>query len=498
MKKIVLLTLIFTTFTVIACKDFLDVENPNQLTTDSFFKTDKQAISAVNAIYAGLQANNLYNREYFFTHDLLSDDNMSGGAQLEAPRNQLLTHVFDGSNSLILAVWRGLYRVILRANFAIQNLPEAEGISDELRSRLLGEAHFLRAWAYFELVSLWGDVPMYTEPNISPDGKLRSSEEEIYTLIFADLTIAENNLPLNSTYAGSDIGRASKGAAQALEGKIRMFRGEYAAAKTALEKVVNSNEYSLVARYSDNLEEGNEFNSESIFEVLFTEARGSAGAWSGDGSGAADVTFRGQEYGANTWRNVIPSTSLIAEFEDGDPRYDYNFWLLGETYNNGQDVLTADKVQGNNPDVSWQKYSNLYQRDAENFQSGINFRVIRLADVFLMLAEAENEVNGPTAIALDYLNRTRNRADVNMPNYPTAAYPTATKDQMFAAIVHERRVELCGEQIRNRDIRRWRRQGKLTTEPIANYQSKHDKLPIPIEELDNNNALTSSDQNPGY
>jgi|SRR5690554_6193213 len=114
-----------------------------------------------------------------------------------------------------------------------------------------------------------------------------------------------------------------------------------------------------------------------------------------------------------------------------------------------------------------------------------------------MMAEAENELSGPAA-ALPYLNQIRARADVNMPPYPTAQYPVGTQEEMLKAIMHERRVELAGEQVRNRDIRRWRRGGKLETEPIAGYTSRNDLLPIPLEEIDNNSALTNADQNPGY
>ena len=492
MKKIVLFTFILTIFTVIACKDFLEKENPNELTTSSYFKTEAQAIAAVNAIYGALQANNLYEREYFFLQDCLSDDVQSGGAQLEAPRAQVINHVFDGSNKLVNDNWQGWYRVILRANFAIANLPNAEGISAALKTRLLGEAYYLRGWAYFELVSLWGGVPIYTEPSTSPTGKPRSTEAEVYSLILSDLNTAETNLPLKSAI---EAGRASKGAAQALKGKVHMFRGNYNDAKTELLKVVNSNEYSLVNRYLDNFETENEFNSESIFEVLFQEEDGgNSGAWNGSANeGNQDITFRGQEYSPTpgSWRNTNPNQSLVNEYEPGDPRYDYNFYKTGDTYNNG--TLTLN-IAG----VGWRKYTNAYKRATEDFQSGINFRVIRLADVYLMLAEAENEINGPNATALGYLNMTRNRADVSMPNYPTVTYPTVTKAQMFAAIVHERRVELAGEQIRNRDIRRWRRQSKLASEPLAAYQAKYDLLPIPISELSNNSALTSADQNPGY
>ena len=175
----------------------------------------------------------------------------------------------------------------------------------------------------------------------------------------------------------------------------------------------------------------------------------------------------------------------------------YNFYRLGDTFNSGNSVIDATTVQGDNSKPSWRKYQMIYRRDNENSQSGINFRSIRYADVLLMMAEVENETSGPAA-ALPYLNRTRNRASVMMPEYPTAAYPTGTKEQTRIAIQHERQVEMPGEQVRNRDIRRWRRLGFLANEPITNWSSRYDLLPIPTSELDNNSALTNADQNPGY
>ncbi|MBV6642658.1 MAG: RagB/SusD family nutrient uptake outer membrane protein [Cyclobacteriaceae bacterium] len=504
MKKYIFLTLIMVGL-VFACEESLNVQNPNSLTPDSFFQTEQQAISSVNAIYAGLQANNLYNREYFFLHDLLSDDNQSGGGQLETARAQILLHTFDATNKLTNDVWRGWFRIVLRANFAIQSLPGAEGISDALKSRLIAEAHFMRAWAYFELVSLWGGVPIYTEPSTTPGGEPRATEDAVYTMIFADLDIAEQDLPLKSEYSASDMGRATKGAAQALKGKIHMFRGDYADARTELNKVVASNEYSLVDRWLDNFEAENENNSESILEVQFSLNHGTGGAWNGDGTGTAEITFRSQEYSATAWRNVIPSFAFINAFEAGDPRFGYSFWEIGEFYNNGTTELVAEDIQGNNPAISWQKYSWLYKEPSDNSRSDINFRVIRYADVLLMLAEAENELDNPGP-AVTYLNMTRNRADVAMPNYPTVDYPTGTKDEIFAAIVHERQVEFGSEQIRNRDLRRWRRQGFMTNtvrfpggDPMADrFQAKHDLMPLPVVELDNNRSLESSDQNPNW
>lgn len=485
-KMIILVTLL-----CMACNDdILEKSNPSELSTDTFFQTADQLQSSVNAIYSSLQANQLYNREYFFLHDMLSDEN-EGNSQLEAPRRAVLEYNLSPSNLLIVSVFTGLYRVIHRANLVISkagDVPEVE-ISEEMRNRLVAEARFLRGWAYFELVSMWGDVPLLTEPASGTEGSERTSASVIYDeVIFPDLDFAEQNLRLKSEYDDADLGRATQGAAQALKGRIHLFRAEYADARDELEKVIQSGEYSLVDRYLDNFTDENENNAESLFEVQFSVDHGYGNPWSPDGLGIAEVTFRGQEYTPITgWNNVDPSPELRDAFEPGDPRFGYNFYENGDTYNNGLNTMEGL------PEPGWQKYSNAYQQDNENQISGINFRAIRYADVLLMMAEAENELTGPGA-AIGYVNDVRARADVDMPALPTPD----TQEEMFDIIVNERRVELAGEQIRNRDIRRWRRAGKLDAEPIDNFRSIHDLLPIPTGEIDNNSALSPEDQNPGY
>lgn len=491
-KPFILIMLLLT-----ACNDdILEKSNPAQLSTDTFFQTADQLQSSVNAIYSALQANQLYNREYFFLHDMLSDEN-SANSQLEAPRRAVLEYSLAPTNLLIVSVFTGCYRVIHRANLVISKageVPEIE-ISEDMRNRLIAEARFLRAWAYFELVSLWGPVPMLTEPATSPEGSERTPVNTIYDeVIIPDLDFAEENLLLKSEYDAADLGRATKGSAQALKGRIYLFRAAqdpafYADAREELDKVIQSVEYSLVDSYMDNFTHLNENNAESIFEVQFSESFGSGNPWSPDGNGIAEITFRGQEYTPVTgWNNVDPAEGLRNAYEAGDPRFDYNFFVNGDTYNNGTETMEGLEEPG------WQKYSNAYQRNSENQISGINFRVIRYADVLLMMAEVENELNGPDA-AVGYVNQVRARPSVDMP--PITPTP-ATKEEMFDLIVNERRVELAGEQIRNRDIRRWRRAGKLDSEPIANYRDIHDLLPLPTNEIDNNSALGPEDQNPGY
>lgn len=512
MKKILLMTTLGLGIAFSCSTEDLDKVNPNAVTPSTYYNTADEMTAAVNAVYAMVQSNSLGAREWFFTHDLRSDEMSSGGGQLETPRNQLLIGVHDSANALSNSIWQGWYRTIHRANIVIEKGATATAVPQATRDRIVGEAKFLRAWAYYELATLFGGVPLYKEYVKTIDGALgRSSQKEVFDFVIADLKAADAVLP--ATYNAANQGRATKAAAQMLLARTYVQLGDYAAAKTELQKIVSSGLYKLVDNYLDLTNEEGEFNSESILEIVYAPSGGSYN-WGGDGDGSsnAEETVRTQEYSAIGWRNVIPSNKMLNEYERPskgdaklDPRYKMSYWSEGDLYNNGQSVMTADKVQGNTSvvdgkeqKVSWRKYSVLYKADNSFIQSGINMRVMRYADVLLLLAECENEL-GNSAAAITLMNQVRARASVAMPPYPTKNFPCANKDQVFEAVVHERMVELSAEQIRNFDIIRWRKNNKLKSEPIAYFQkNKHELLPIPQQEIDNNPKIDSKDQNPGY
>jgi tetratricopeptide (TPR) repeat protein len=513
MKKSLFLTAILMLGFVLSCnEEVLDKVNPNGVTFETFFNNDAELISGVNSIYALVQSNSLVSREWFFTHDLRGDEMATGGGQLETPRNQLLIGVNDPGNSVSGAVWRGWFRVIHRANVIIESATNRPGFSDAIKNRSLGEARFLRAWAYYELASLWGGVPIYTEFVKSVEGsKPRASQKEAYDLAISDLKAAEAALP--ATYPAAQLGRATKAAAQMLLARVYLQQGDYNNAKTELQKIVSSGLYKIVDNYLDLTNEEGEFNAESIFEVVYSPS-GGAYNWGGDSDGTAvqEEAVRTQEYSAIGWRNLIPSNKILNDYEritkgdaKDDPRYDMSYWKTGDKFNNGNSTLTDDRVQGNastvdgkTVKVSWRKYSVLYKLDNGYAQSGINMRIMRYADVLLMLAECEAEAgNLPAAIAL--MNQVRARKSVDMPPYPTTNYPCNVKDQVNRAIQHERFVELAAEQVRNFDILRWRKHKKLSADPISYFvTNKHELLPIPQTEIDNNPKIDQKDQNPGY
>jgi len=526
-KKIYLgfiITCVIITITINSCDKNLNKTNPNALTVDGYFKNSSELLKGTNAIYSVFHSNPLVAREWFFVHDTRSDEVASGGSQLEQPRAQLLTGTHDPTNSVMNSFWNALYTLIHRANTVIEN---GSTVTDNatLRDRCIGEAKFFRAWAYFELVSMWGPVPIYSITVKGPaEYQGRAKEDDVYALIISDLTAAATILPGKS---GIDKGRATNAAANALLGRVLMQKGDYAGAKTAFLKIPTSGAdgYALTDRYLDNFEVEGEFNKESIFEAVFFDKGDNNFNWGGNGVGdgpsADQSTVRNQEYCPVAWRNLIPSNKYLNEFENTttgaaktDPRYKFSVYEIGDTYNNGADVLLDADVQGPTSTVngvvkkvSWRKFMLIYKesKSAAGFHpGGNNQRMIRYAEVLLDLAECENET-GNIANAVGYLNQVRDRPSVAMPHYPTAQFPVSTKNEVTKAIMHERTVELGDEELKNIDILRWRKKGyypSIAPEPLSYFvANKHELLPIPQNEIDNNPQLGEGGvpkQNPGY
>jgi hypothetical protein len=507
-------TMLLVTATVFSCKKSdLDTTNVNLVTTDQYYKNAGELTKGVNAVYKAAQGLNLVSREWFFIHDLRSDEVSAGGSQLEVPRAQMLLGTFDPTNSVLNSVWNGWYQVIFRANIVLDNAPS---VTDDvaIKDRRVGEAKFMRAWAYFDLVSQWGAVPLYTTTVKSPsEYQPRADVAAVYAVIIKDLQDAAAVLPGKS---GTDKGRATNAAANALLGRVLMQNGDYGGAKAALLKIPTSGAdgYQLTARFLDNFEEETEFNSESIFEMVYVDKGDNGFNWGGDSPTEAQSTVRNQEYNPVAWRNLIPSNKLLNEFESTatgaaktDPRYKFSFYETGDAYNNGASVLTAgdqngesSTVNGVTKKVGFRKFMVIYKEGlpAASFHpGGNNQRILRYAEVLINLAECENEL-GNIGAAVSYLNMIRARASVAMPAYPTAQFPVASKADVTKAIMHEKMVEMADEEVRNVDIVRWRKKGYFTTDPLAYFKANRDELlPIPTAELDNNPQVNGH-QNPGY
>lgn len=499
MKKYILIVLaLFGIILTNSCsEDDLELSNPNQLSPDTFFSNESQVQSAVNASYANLQPFGLYGRLVFYMMDNMAHE-QSGNGQQEGDKVTFYDFSFDSSLPSIKDYWDGCYRGINKANFVIANteiinaLPEGT-LTAAKKAKYIGEARFLRAHYYWLLVNRFGGVPIYLgDGTDNPEGQPRSTKEAVIELIIDDLKYAATNLLDKSV---ETPGRATKGAAQASLGKVYLYQGTPESYGLALIEFNKLTGYDLEKNYYDNFMEETEHGIESIFEVEYDTALGTEQFWwsAVNGLGPNHSTKRGQDYGVLDWFNVYPSDDLVAEFEAGDNRFAASFYKVGDTYNNGDNTFVESDFAengGNIRPVAWKKYQNYYKRISENGDSGINVKVIRYSDVLLMMAECENKVGSqPTAIG--YINRVRKRAglgdlDANL-----------SKDAVFKAIIHERKVELAGEQVRFDDMLRW---GIAATELAGtNFQvGKNELWPIPDAEISSNANINSEDQNPGF
>jgi len=283
---------------------------------------------------------------------------------------------------------------------------------------------------------------------------------------------------------------------------VEMQKGDYAAAKTALLTLVGK--YVLVDNYlwnydgdvslaSQTLATGHEFNAESIFEVVFIDKGDDNFNWgyTGEGATADESIMRSQEYGI-VWGNVIPSDAILNEFEPGDPRYKFTF------YESGDNILTFAGTQpgqaltdaGMNVATSnhngvvkkrvYRKYSVLDWTNDGFHPDGLNMRIMRYDDALLMLAECEAEVGTP-AQAAAYINQVRSRASVNMPPVSLTGH-----DDAMQAVMHERAVELAGEEVNNIDILRWRNKGYYPSLRPDPKPGQVNLFPIPASETSAN------------
>jgi hypothetical protein len=488
LKKILIVATLILTFVTGCNEEELDLQDPNVIVPNTFFRTSGELQSAVNGTYSFLQTQGMYGRIGFFLFDNLSQENLGTDA-LQGGLKAFMDYTFDPSLGELFTYWQAAYRGISSANFVIESAEQgiiSENIPQDEVNQRLGEVRFLRAFYYFNLTNLWGSVPLAISTNSASGGIPKASQADIYALILDDLTFAVANL---AEKGNTPNGRATKGAALALKGKVHLFLKQWAEAKSTLQLITG---YSIVGvALRDNGNEAGEFNSESLFEVNFDKQIG-GDQWDATGNGVRETTFRGIEYAPTNFANIIVRPSLFNQYEADDPRIKAYFYRNGDKYNNGQNTFTGLA------NVVWRKYQNLDVQPQDGFDySGINFRVMRYADVLLMLAEAENEL-GNLGAAIAFLNQVRDR--VQMPNYGTSqmdsrGYPVRSKTQVFEAIVHERAVELAGEQIRFFDLKRW---GLLDDLIIGFQTGKHELLPIPQAEIDANPDLTNADQNPGY
>lgn len=468
-----------------ACSDdFLDLAPISQQNSNNFYKTAEDMKNALTAVYGSLQYGGQYYSSIHVMGDLRSDNteitNPNAGADLQAIDNFTNTPVTSVSNT----TWAGHYQGIQAANIVIEKI---EGITMDatLKAQYIGEAKFLRALMYFNLVRIYGDVPLVTKVINNPQDGYdygRATSEEVYQQIIADLVEAEGSLPY--TYAASEAGRATKGAAMSLLGKVYLTRKEWTLASQKLKQVIDEaaqTKYKLMPTYAGIFGVTAENNAESIFEVQFKSGSNGEGSpftnqFAPIGSGTAVVAV-GNPLGQN-----IPTAEMDAAYEAND---------LRKAASMKNSYVLSGKTTLHNYVV---KYSGT---PAANLDSDNNWIVLRYADVLLMYAEALNEQGFvPDGPAFGYLNQIRTRAGLPVKSFTNEnpALQITTQAEFRLAIEQERRVELAFEGHRWFDLVRTDR--ALAVLADKGMQPHHVLLAIPQSQVDINPTMIS--QNPGY
>ncbi|MRS60301.1 RagB/SusD family nutrient uptake outer membrane protein [Larkinella terrae] len=505
MKRIylVLLSVGFLTLTMGGCKNYLDEQLLGNYSDGTFYKTQAQAILAINAAYTPLTFSSDRNRLWVFG-DVASDDAAKGGD----PGDQADIGLIDDfqvypSNGPVESQWGEMYEGIYRCNQILARVP-AINMNATVQSRILGEARFLRALYYFYLVNIYGPIPLLLEPKNAD--QLQIPQSPVATIyeqaIEPDLQEAIKNLP--AAYTGSDVGRATKGAATALLAKAYLYEKKWQLAATTAAQVQAIGNYSLLPVYAQNFDQAHKNNAESVFAVQHLTGQ---------------VPFTGNRLNQwfapraneNGYFFNAPTAGFVNEFEKTstgvvDPRLDYTVGRAGKNWVNGQPFDPAWSPTGYLTKKHEQPLSEI--PSSTKGDGNLNYVAIRYADVLLWQAEALNEL-GRSAEALPLLNQVRKRARESYLNDPTLSAPgsgttastvpvgllpdvtTTSQSSLRDAIYHERRVELGQEFHRFFDLMRWGKdyaQNALRDKTSFKYDTNR-YFPIPQSERDTNKAL---------
>ncbi|TRX59967.1 RagB/SusD family nutrient uptake outer membrane protein [Fulvivirga sp. M361] len=495
------LLFILSVITATGCdeEDFLDETNPNAITTDTFWENAAQFNAGLNTVYGALQFGSISGSGLVF--EMILGD--IGGTESWYRPFAFRNLTYTDAQEHVRLKWNDLYVGIFRANQVIQfiNENEVSDFRERQREQIEAQARFLRAFFYFQLAHTYGGAVIHTEISVEaadfkkPFSDIATVNSEIIT---PDLEFAIANLPRQ--WEGSNVGRVTWGAAVSLLGKVHLYDENWSEAAGRFKEVIDANIYSLVPNVMDNYTDENEFNAESIFEVNFSSTlkpgiNGNAvddSPWESGAEATTIATAMGQlSFGA--FNTLLPSYYLheLFVFDEMDPSNAGNFGLTQSQR------MGASIVPTNGDGLYYQlpigerggwafgqsayikKHSNWYQWSSEdpNNRSGINFRHIRLADVYLMYAEAILQASGDAAVteAMSYIDRVRARAGVitldqyrndNAGQIPELhisvqvhgprTFTNPTAETVLTHIMKvERPVELCFEGHRWKDLVRW-------------------------------------------
>ncbi|MEP2023912.1 MAG: RagB/SusD family nutrient uptake outer membrane protein [Reichenbachiella sp.] len=502
-KKLAILGMVGLIMTVVvtACSDFLDTDVNGVSSIETFYQTDEDAELAIIATYDILtwHENSWGWASPTFIKTLPSDEGTCGGANDtdQPPYQALDDYEWDATNNALLGTWNVNYYGVFRANMVIENIVP----DNDLKKRIVAEAKGLRAFFYLELVTQFGDLPLVlTGLTPAEYNQARVSTAAVYEQIETDLTEAIPDLPTKAQYAAGDKFRVSKGVAYSILGKAQLYQGKYSEAINSFNSVTG---YSLEPNYADVFVESGEFGVESIFEASYSSLGKSNWdnyPWGSRHEDNIHIQLMGPRSGnidglgmLGGWGFNYPSEKMAQAFIDEGDTERYNATILSEA-----DYLTISGDTEFDPSAWWD-YDGYFRLKYGPYTSetiltdpastpelnyGTNWRLIRYADILLLLAEAHYFDNNENA-ARTALNEVRSR--VGLPDV------TASGNALFNAIVKERQLELAFEGHRYFDLVRW----GLAEQELGSlgYTAKHAVFPIPASELA---AATNMTQNDGY
>lgn len=488
-NKIIILGILASIFTLASCSDFLD-RKPLGTATEGDL-TVGGVEGKVFGLYGDLRLEGVSSLPMIFMHEMRSDDAIKGSTPTDGAAYEQMADYFKYDKAdgwLNLGYWNDHYKLIYDCNDVLHDI-------DSLKLNTAGdvinqaEAKFFRAYAYFDLVRTYGEVPLidFKIYNIGDANIQKSSVDKIYAFIDKDLEFASANLP--ATWNSSFIGRATSGAANALWAKAKLYRSDWAGALAKCNLVINSGQYSLLDSYDKFFTEDGENSSESILEVqMYVNANGNVGYYN-NYNGCQGV--RGSGDWDLGWGWNVPSQALVDSYEAGDPRKTTTILYSGGPDGYG---LTVPAALGSiQPYWNRKVYSNPARRAATGmkYANWLNVRILRYADVLLMAAEASNEL-GDATTALNYLEKIRARARGASNVLPQIT--TTDKASLRTAIKKERRAEFGMEHERFFDLVRWG--DAQTVLGASGYTAKCKYYPIPQDIIDK--AQGKLTQNPDW
>ena len=489
--------------------DFLKIKNENELSSQNFWTNLPNFEFALNGSYDALKCLDLYGQN-FYIQTLLA---MPHESDYWNAQNKNAVNSIDGN---VYIAWRALYRIVARTNDILDHAP---GFIDTYKpvgndlirlNQIVAEAKFLRAYAYFTLVRLWGEksfaedstalaVPLILNLASTRAGAQvpRASVGKIYNQVVKDFTDASATLP--ASWDAANIARANKFSAIGFLGQVHLYMQDYTDARDYFEQILGNASYSLLpfSDYKDLFQGKHEFSSESLFEINYTVDMAQNIWENGLGSGIALVIAppnRG-------WSNCTPHAVNVARFGT-DPRLEIAMFAPTDSAADSEGKMKpVTKSTFNKTGHSFKKYNPVdYCVYQTNRNSGINFLLLRLADVYLMYAEAQNAL-GNDAVALEYTNKVRRRAFGLAPNTADPSVDlTGAGTVLRDKIREERFLELFAEGHRWFDIVRW----KIVEQEVLKYNTDNvtqglivytDKVycyPVPQQEVDNNKTIIPS------